>query len=54
MFTDDLRVTIQQIGMAIFFTGQEATFEAFRALHPEAGGGWGDRPAPRCVGRRVA
>jgi Protein of unknown function (DUF2961) len=46
MFTDELRVTIQQIGMAIFFAGQEAEFEAFRATHPEAGGGWDVNPRP--------
>ena len=46
MFTDDLRVTIQQIGMAIFFEGQDAELEAFRGTHAEAGGGWAERPRP--------
>ena len=46
VFRDDLRVTIQQIGMAIFFTDQEAEFDAFRETHPEAGGGWALRPRP--------
>jgi hypothetical protein len=46
MFTDELRVTIQQIGMTIFFEGQDAEFEAFRATHPAAGGGWAERPRP--------
>jgi hypothetical protein len=46
VFTEELRVTIQQIGMAIFFTGQEAAFDEFAAAHPEAGGGWGMNPRP--------
>ena len=46
MFDDELRVTIQQIGMALFLTGQEESFEAFRAHHPEAGGGWSLAPRP--------
>jgi hypothetical protein len=46
MFTDELRVTIQQIGMAIFFEGQETELEAFRASHPAAGGGWAEHPRP--------
>ncbi|MGZ8764439.1 MAG: glycoside hydrolase family 172 protein [Acidimicrobiia bacterium] len=50
IFTDELRVTIQQIGMAIFFTGQEAQFEAFRATHPAAAGGWNENPRPGVVG----
>jgi hypothetical protein len=46
VFTDDMRVTIQQIGMALFLTGQEAEFDAFRATHPEAGDGWHENPRP--------
>jgi hypothetical protein len=46
MFTDALRVTIQQIGMALFLTGQEAELDAFRAAHPEAGVGWHENPRP--------
>ncbi len=46
MFTDDLKVTIQQIGMALFVTGQEAELDAFRATHPEAGAGWHENPRP--------
>ncbi len=40
MFSTDLRVTIQQIGMAMFGPGQEAQFEEFAAAHPAAGRGW--------------
>ena len=40
MFTDDLRVTIQQIGSVFFPSGQEAAFEAFKKDHPAAGRGW--------------
>lgn len=46
VFEDELRVTIQQIGMALFLTGQEDGFEAFRATHPEAGDGWITNPRP--------
>jgi hypothetical protein len=40
MFSDDLRVTIQQIGSVFFPKGQEAAFEAFKSDHPAAGRGW--------------
>lgn len=40
MFADDCRVTIQQIGAAMFFPGQEDTFEEFASSHPVAGRGW--------------
>lgn len=40
MFESDLEVTIQQIGAAYFFAGQEEEFEAFAASHPVAGPGW--------------
>lgn len=40
MFSEDLRVTIQQIGAAMFFAGQEDDFESFAASHPVAGRGW--------------
>jgi hypothetical protein len=46
VFRTDLRVTIQQIGMALFLDGQDAEFEAFRATHPAAGAGWAHRPRP--------
>ncbi|MGZ6886871.1 MAG: glycoside hydrolase family 172 protein [Acidimicrobiia bacterium] len=40
MFTSTLRVTIQQIGFALFGAGQEADFERFVRTHPAAGSGW--------------
>lgn len=48
MFSEDLRVTIQQIGVAFFKRGEEALFEAFKKNHPAAGHGWfeSDRDFP--------
>lgn len=41
MFSNDLRITIQQIGgAALFRKGQEAEFEAYKNRHPAAGPGW--------------
>jgi hypothetical protein len=40
VFTDDLRVTIQQIGMHTFPAGGAEQFERFAASHPQAGFGW--------------
>jgi hypothetical protein len=40
IFRSDLRVTIQQIGAAVFGKSQEKEFEEFAATHPEAGYGW--------------
>ena len=40
VFTDDLRVTIQQIGMHTFPAGATEEFERFAASHPPAGDGW--------------
>jgi hypothetical protein len=39
VFTDDLRVTIQQIGAARFETGREAEADAYFATNPPAGQG---------------
>lgn len=46
VFTRELRVTIQQIGMAMFPEGRGAELEAFAAAHPAAGDGWHRRPRP--------
>ena len=46
VFRQDLRVTIQQIGMHLFLTGDEAAFERYAAEHPAAGGGWAMQPRP--------
>lgn len=40
VFTDELRVTIQQIGMHTFPAGAVDEFERFAGDHPAAGGGW--------------
>ena len=40
MFSDDLRVTIQQIGAMFFAAGQEAEMEAYERTNPVAGEGW--------------
>jgi hypothetical protein len=40
VFTDELRVTIQQIGMHTFPAGASAQFERFAREHPAAGDGW--------------
>ncbi|MDQ1533535.1 MAG: hypothetical protein QOF28_1296 [Actinomycetota bacterium] len=40
VFTDELRVTIQQIGMHTFPAGATDQFERFAASHPQAGDGW--------------
>jgi hypothetical protein len=40
MFESCLRVTIQQIGFAIFKADEQAVFEHYRTTHPEAGEGW--------------
>jgi len=40
MFTRDLRVTIQQIGMVFFGEGQEVEMKAYERTNPVAGAGW--------------
>ena len=54
VFERDLRVTIQQIGYAIFGADDEAAFEAYAASHPAAGRGWEDDPPGRYAGRGIA
>lgn len=44
MFASNLRVTIQQIGMAFFGPGQEAEMEAYERTNPVAGAGWIRQP----------
>ncbi len=46
VFTDSLRVTIQQIGFAMFLDGQEAALEAYVATNPPAGAGLDEHPRP--------
>jgi hypothetical protein len=47
VFTRELRVTLQQIGYALFRAGEEAAFDAFAARHPAAGDGWQERPSAK-------
>jgi hypothetical protein len=44
MFADELRVTIQQIGMAFFGPGQELEMKAYERTNPVAGAGWIRQP----------
>ncbi|OAI40447.1 hypothetical protein AYO38_01110 [bacterium SCGC AG-212-C10] len=44
VFERELKVTIQQIGFALFREGQEEVFDAYKAAHPSAGPGWSPRP----------
>ena len=52
VFARELRVTIQQIGYAIFRSSDESEFEHYAALHPAAGAGW--QKDARSVGRGIA
>jgi len=40
MFAKDLRVTIQQLGYATFYKGQEAEFTAYKENHAVTPTGW--------------
>ena len=46
MFERELRVTIQQIGMAVFGEEDDDAFAEFAADHPAAGAGWNENPGP--------
>jgi hypothetical protein len=51
VFTDELRVTIQQIGMHTFPAGARERFSTFAASHPQAGDGWHrDLPGVEALG----
>jgi hypothetical protein len=53
IFAADLRVTIQQIGYALFGGNQEKEFEEFAATHPPAGRGWEYKPSPGILARGI-
>jgi hypothetical protein len=53
VFERELRVTIQQIGYALFRAGQEAEFTAYQAEHPAAGRGWGADPPRGIIGQGI-
>jgi hypothetical protein len=54
MFDRSLRVTVQQIGYALFTAGQEEEFEAYARTNPAAGRGWDRSPRPGMVARGIA
>ena len=55
IFERDLRVTIQQIGYAVFREGADEAFARFAATHPAAGSGWATGPGilARGIAERV-
>jgi hypothetical protein len=54
MFSSDLRVTIQQIGFALFAEGEEDEMQAYLATNPPAGTGWAYRPRRGVAGFGIA
>jgi hypothetical protein len=54
VFHDDLRVTIQQIGMVAFLDGDDDAFTRYAESHPPAGPGWYERPAPGITAMGIA
>lgn len=54
IFERDLRVTIQQIGFALFTAGQEREFERYQRTNPAAGAGWQFDPSPGVIARGIA
>jgi hypothetical protein len=54
MFAREARVTIQQIGFALFFAGQDEAFEAYARSNPAAGRGWGRNPRPGVIAQGIA
>jgi hypothetical protein len=54
IFARDLKVTIQQIGFALFNEGQEGEFARYQQTNPAAGAGWQLRPAPGVIARGIA
>ena len=54
MFEREMRVTIQQIGVATFLEGQEEEFARYSVTNPAAGAGWSMAPAPGVIARGIA
>ena len=50
VFNEEIRVTIQQMGVVFFDEGQESEFEAYKETNPAADEGWFFDPRP---GRHV-
>ncbi len=54
MFTCDLRVTIQQIGFAVFVAGDEEELARYTQTNPVAGQGWVRNPRPGILAHGLA
>ncbi len=54
IFEQSLRVTIQQIGFALFTAGQEEAFERYARTNPAAGHGWQRNPRPGVIAHGIA
>ncbi len=54
IFTQSLRVTIQQIGFAVFLEGQQEEFERYARSNPAAGQGWQRNPRPGVIAQGIA
>jgi hypothetical protein len=54
VFRDDLRVTIQQIGYALFREGEEKAFGRYAESNPAAGRGWERNSSPGVIARGIA
>ncbi|MBI1814829.1 MAG: DUF2961 domain-containing protein [Deltaproteobacteria bacterium] len=54
VYARELRVTIQQIGYALFAAGQDAEFAHYARRHPAAGAGWERNPRPSVLARGIA
>jgi D-arabinan exo alpha-(1,3)/(1,5)-arabinofuranosidase (non-reducing end) len=54
MFEREARVTIQQIGFALFAAGQEDAFERYAQTNPAAGQGWQRNPRPGVLAQGIA
>ncbi len=52
VFADELRVTVQQIGIVGFHAGEAATFARFQETHAAAGAGW-SAPTERLAGMGI-
>ena len=53
VFTESVRVTIQQIGFALFLEGQDAEQDAYLKTNPPAGKGWMERSRPGILGAGI-
>jgi hypothetical protein len=54
VFERSQRVTIQQIGYAVFREGEEERFARYQQTNPAAGAGWGLRPRPGVLAMGIA